>query len=92
MMYGLIGRTLKHSFSKEIHEKLGYDYELKELEPSEVADFIRKKEFSAINVTIPYKRDVMKYLDCIDPAALSVGAVNTVVNRGGRLYGCWKRT
>ena len=87
MMYGLIGRTLKHSFSKEIHEKLGYDYELKELEPSEVADFIRKKEFSAINVTIPYKETVMPYLDEIDDHAKAIGSCNTIVKKDGKLYG-----
>ena len=87
MMYGLIGRTLKHSFSKEIHEKLGYEYELKELEPSEVADFIRKKEFSAINVTIPYKETVMPYLDEIDDHAKAIGSCNTIVKKDGKLYG-----
>ena len=87
MMYGLIGRTLKHSFSKEIHEKLGYDYEIKELEPSEVADFIRKKEFSAINVTIPYKETVMPYLDEIDDHAKAIGSCNTIVKKDGKLYG-----
>lgn len=88
MDYGLIGEKLPHSFSKEIHEKLGYyQYSLKELKKEELRDFILQKNFKAINVTIPYKQAVMPLLDEIDPDALSIGAVNTVVNRGGVLYG-----
>ena len=88
MDYGLIGEKLPHSFSKEIHEQLGYyQYSLKELKPEEVKNFILQKNFKAINVTIPYKQTVMPYLDEIDPDALAIGAVNTVVNRDGVLYG-----
>ena len=88
MDYGLIGEKLPHSFSKEIHEKLGYyQYSLKELKKEELQNFILQKDFKAINVTIPYKQAVMPLLDEIDPDALSIGAVNTVVNRGGVLYG-----
>ena len=88
MDYGLIGEKLPHSFSKEIHEKLGYyQYSLRELKKEELQDFILQKNFKAINVTIPYKQAVMPLLDEIDPDALSIGAVNTVVNRGGVLYG-----
>lgn len=87
--FGCIGRHLTHSYSKEIHALLApYPYELYPMEPEKVGEFVRSPSLGGINVTIPYKRDVMQYLDCIDPAALSVGAVNTVVNRGGRLYGC----
>jgi len=88
MDYGLIGEKLPHSFSKEIHEQLGYyQYSLKELKAEEVKSFILQKNFKAINVTIPYKQTVMPYLDEIDPDALAIGAVNTVVNRDGVLYG-----
>ncbi len=88
MDYGLIGEKLPHSFSKEIHEKIGdYQYSLKELTPDEVKDFILSKNFNAINVTIPYKQTVIPFLDEISPEAQSIGAVNTVVNRGGTLYG-----
>lgn len=87
MNYGLIGKTLKHSFSREIHQKLGYDYLLKELEPIELESFFREKNFKAINVTVPYKVDVMKYLDSIDENAISIGAVNTVLNSNGKLLG-----
>ncbi len=88
MKYGLIGERLPHSFSKEIHEALGrYSYELCELERDDVRDFITKKEFEGINVTIPYKEAVMPYLDFISDEAKKIGAVNVVVNRNGKLYG-----
>ena len=89
MNYGLIGKKLGHSFSKEVHALLAdYEYELLELPTEEdVATLLKEREFSAINVTIPYKETVMPYLDEIAPEALAIGAVNTVVNKGGRLYG-----
>ncbi len=88
MEYGLIGERLGHSFSKEIHSKLfDYSYELREIAPEALREFMLARDFKAINVTIPYKQAVMPYLDEIDPAALSIGAVNTVVNRGGKLIG-----
>ncbi|MBR7020154.1 MAG: AAA family ATPase [Lachnospiraceae bacterium] len=88
MEYGLIGEKLGHSFSREIHKRLcGYDYELRELRPDEVEEFLVKREFRGINVTIPYKETVIPYLDEIDEAARQIGAVNTVVNRSGKLFG-----
>ena len=88
MKYGLIGEKLPHSFSKIIHAKIAdYDYELKELKKSELKDFMLAKSFCAINVTIPYKQEVMKYLDEISPSARKIGAVNTVVNKNGVLFG-----
>lgn len=88
MNYGLIGEKLPHSFSKEIHEKIAdYQYSLKELKPSEVENFILSKNFKAINVTIPYKQTVIPFLDEIAPEAQAIGAVNTIVNRDGVLYG-----
>lgn len=88
MKYGLIGEKLSHSFSAEIHKQLfDYDYELKELQPSEVEDFLRERDFAAINVTIPYKETVVPYLDVVDGVARQIGSVNTVVNRDGKLYG-----
>lgn len=66
MEYGCIGRKLTHSFSKTIHNKLcGYKYELLELEPQELKKFMTARAFKAINVTIPYKQDVIPYLDGI---------------------------
>ena len=88
MKYGCIGEKLGHSFSKEIHEALAdYEYELCEIPRDQLSDFAKRADFSAVNVTIPYKELIMKHMDCIDPLALEVGAVNTVVNRGGKLYG-----
>lgn len=88
MKFGLIGEKLSHSFSPKIHKTLGgYDYELLELAPNELEQFMLKKDFSGINVTIPYKRDVIKYLDFVSEEAEAIGAVNTIVNRGGKLYG-----
>ena len=86
--YGCIGKKLTHSFSREIHALLApYNYELIELDESEIADFFAKKEFKAINVTIPYKQTVMPYLDEISEVAKRIGAVNTIVNDGGKLRG-----
>ena len=88
MKYGLIGEKLPHSFSKIIHAQIAdYDYELKELKKSELEQFMLAKPFCAVNVTIPYKQEVMKYLDEISPSAKKIGAVNTVVNKNGVLYG-----
>lgn len=87
MKYGLIGEKLGHSFSKDIHERLGYDYELCEISPDKLESFMLARDFSGINVTIPYKREVIPFLDWIDEPASQIGAVNTVVNRDGKLYG-----
>ena len=88
MKYGLIGEHLTHSYSCEIHAQIAdYEYELHELAPSELGGFLTKREFNAINVTIPYKQDVIPYLDGISDTAKRIGAVNTIVNRGGKLYG-----
>lgn len=88
MEYGLIGEHLPHSFSPEIHKRIGdYKYEIKELEPEELENFLEKREFKGINVTIPYKQAVIPFLDEIDENAKAIGAVNTIVNRNGRLFG-----
>ena len=86
--YGCIGKKLTHSFSKEIHAKLAdYEYELIELDEEEIKPFFEKKDFSAINVTIPYKQTVIPFLASISAVAERIGAVNTIVNRNGKLYG-----
>lgn len=88
MQYGLIGRKLSHSFSAEIHSKLAdYNYELYPIEPEKLDDFFAKKDFKAINVTIPYKEAVIPYLYYIDPLAKKIGAVNTIINKNGKLFG-----
>lgn len=88
MKFGCIGKKLTHSFSKEIHAKLAdYAYDLIELTEEEIAPFFEKKDFTAINVTIPYKQTVIPYLDSISEVAERIGAVNTIVNKDGKLYG-----
>ena len=88
MTYGCIAEHLSHSFSALIHARLAdYTYELCELTPCEVGSFLRQRAFRAINVTIPYKQTVIPFLDEIDDVARRIGAVNTIVNRDGRLYG-----
>lgn len=88
MEYGCIGEKLGHSFSKEIHNALAdYEYSLRELKREELPEFFSNKDFKAINVTIPYKQDVIEYLDWISDEAKSINAVNTIVNKNGMLYG-----
>ncbi len=88
MKYGLIGKSLKHSYSKLIHNYLAdYSYELVELSEEELRDFVMSKSYDGYNVTIPYKKQIMQYLDVVDGKAQAIGAVNTVVERDGRLYG-----
>ena len=89
MICGLLGRKLGHSYSPQIHAQLGsYCYELFEKEPEEIEDFLKKGNFSGLNVTIPYKKAVIPYLDELSPAAQKVGAVNTIVRQpNGKLIG-----
>lgn len=87
-VYGLLGRKLGHSWSVPIHQALGCEnYRLIELEPEALGDFLRRKDIGGLNVTIPYKRDVMAFCDVIDEGAKAIGSVNTLVRRGGKLYG-----
>lgn len=88
MKYGLIGEKLGHSYSKIIHGKLAdYTYDLMPLSREEFDPFIMRRDFTAINVTIPYKQAVIPYLDELDSHAKIIGAVNTIVNKEGRLFG-----
>ncbi|MBR6548017.1 MAG: shikimate dehydrogenase [Clostridia bacterium] len=88
MEYGCIGEHLTHSFSKEIHNLLtDYDYQIREVSKEELPYFMSAKQFQAINVTIPYKQDVIPFLSEIDPMAKEIHAVNTIVNKNGKLYG-----
>lgn len=88
MEYGLIGDRLGHSFSKVIHESImDYKYDLVELDENEFDIFMKARDFKAINVTIPYKRAVIDYLDEIDNNVARIGTCNVVVNKDGRLYG-----
>jgi shikimate dehydrogenase len=88
MEFALLGEKLGHSFSPQIHRALaGCDYQLLPTPPEAVADLFRRRDFRGLNVTIPYKQTVMPLCDEIDPRAAAIGAVNTVVNRDGRLTG-----
>lgn len=89
MKCGLLGRKLGHSYSPQIHGLLGgYSYELFEKEPEQLASFLEDSDFTGINVTIPYKKDVIPYLDELSPAARKIGSVNTIVRRAdGSLFG-----
>lgn len=87
MKYCLIGEKLGHSYSKIIHEKLGLSYSLKELNKIELDSFLKSPDFDGFNVTIPYKKDVIPYMEELSPTASLAGAVNTVVNKNGKLYG-----
>lgn len=89
MKSGLLGRTLSHSYSPQIHSYLGnYSYQLFEKEPEKLKDFFCNGDFDCINVTIPYKKDVMPYCDELTDCAKKMGAVNTIVRRpDGTLIG-----
>jgi len=86
---GLIGNPLGHSWSPEIHALLGdYEYRLMPMEEEAVGPFLASGDFDALNVTIPYKKTVMPFLDSISDEARRIGSVNTVVRDGsGRLHG-----
>ena len=89
-VYGLLGHPLGHSYSKEIHEALGkYSYELFSLDYENMEAMVRSREFDGLNVTIPYKQEVIRMCDEISPLAASIGAVNTLYHEkdSGRLIG-----
>lgn len=90
--FGLLGRKLGHSFSPEIHRQLAaytepYNYGIFEVEPENLEDFVRHGDWAGLNVTIPYKQDVMAFCDEIAPEAARIGAVNTLVRRNGKIIG-----
>lgn len=87
MKFCLIGEHLSHSYSKEIHNLVGVDYSLKELSRCGVGDFVKNSSYDGFNVTIPYKKDVIPFLDEVSPSASGVGAVNTVCRKNGKLLG-----
>lgn len=88
MRYGLIGEHLGHSFSREIHERISdYKYEIHEVAPDALGDFLSNPTFEGINITIPYKEKAIPYLYFVSDNARKIGAVNTVRNENGKLYG-----
>lgn len=86
MKYCLIGERLSHSYSAEIHALSGLNYSLKEVPRGKLAEFI-KEGYDGFNITIPYKKEIIPFLDGLDESAKAIGAVNTVVCRGGKYYG-----
>lgn len=88
MKFGLLGRTLGHSFSPRIHSALGNtNYELFEREPSQLQEFFANPELQGINITIPYKVNALEACDVVDPRAERIGCVNTMVRKDGKWYG-----
>ena len=88
MKCGLLGKTLRHSYSPAIHAQLGdYDYELFEKKESELAAFLESGDWDGINVTIPYKKAALPFCDTLSEEARRTGSVNTLVRRGGQVFG-----
>ncbi len=89
MRCGLLGEHLTHSYSPQIHALLGdYSYELFEVAPEKLGEFLQAGEFDGLNVTIPYKRAVIPYCAELSAAAREMGSVNTLLRRpDGTLYG-----
>jgi len=89
MNCGLLGKTLGHSYSAQIHSYLGtYSYTLFEKQPEELEDFLKNNGLAGLNVTIPYKKDVIPYCQHLTECAKKLGAVNTIIRRkDGSLIG-----
>jgi shikimate dehydrogenase len=88
MKCGLLGKTLRHSYSPAIHAQLGdYDYELFEKKESELAAFLESGDWDGLNVTIPYKKAALPFCDTLSEEARRTGSVNTLVRRGGQVFG-----
>ena len=88
MKFGLMGKTLKHSYSKIIHEKFGkYSYDLLSLEEDSIPSMLKNPEYSGFNITIPYKKTIIPFCDSISKEAEKIGSVNTVIKKDGRFFG-----
>ncbi len=87
MKGALIGEKLSHSFSAEIHKQLGVDYSLVQLKKEEISAFVKDCNLDFFNVTIPYKKEIIQYLDFVDSASEKIGAVNTVIIKDGKKFG-----
>ena len=85
--YYLLGEKLSHSYSAVIHSFFGLDYSLRELPPEKLSEFVKSRKFDGLNVTMPYKKSVVPLLDEVDGIAEKTGAVNTVLNKNGKLIG-----
>ena len=88
MICGLLGKKLGHSYSPQIHAQLkDYDYKIFEVLPEDLEKFLKSNDFHGINVTIPYKKDIIPYLTKLSDTAKRIGSVNTVVRKADGLYG-----
>ena len=86
MQYGLIGEKLGHSYSERIHNMIGgYEYRLCPLPPEEMRALLKSRDFRGLNVTIPYKKDVLPFCDVLSGEVERIGSANTLVNRDGVL-------
>ena len=85
--YYLLGEKLSHSYSAVIHSFFGLDYSLRELPPEKLSEFVKSRKFDGLNVTMPYKKSIVPFLDEVDGIAEKTGAVNTVLNKNGKLIG-----
>jgi len=87
--FGLLGEKLKHSFSPMIHEFLGdYEYPLYEVSSNDLDTFMTERRFDGINITIPYKQDVMRYCASLSDEVKMIGCVNTIIkDKAGLLHG-----
>ena len=85
--YYLLGEKLSHSYSAVIHSFFGLDYSLRELPPEKLSEFVKSRKFDGLNVTIPHKKSIVPLLDEVDGIAEKTGAVNTVLNKNGKLIG-----
>ena len=84
--YCLLGEKLGHSYSKIIHEKMGLNYSLREVQREDIPLFL-KEEYVGFNITTPYKKEIIPYLHFVDDVAKEIQSVNTVVKKDGKMYG-----
>ena len=86
--FGLIGKKLGHSYSKQIHNLFGNaEYTLLELDEVALDKMLRERDFRGFNVTIPYKKTVIPYCDYLSDAAKEIGSVNTLIVKDSKVYG-----
>lgn len=84
MEYGLIGKNLSHSFSEFIHREFNlYNYNLYNLSENEFDIMLKSKKFKGLNITMPYKKSVIKYCDSLDETVKKIGSANTLVSKNG---------
>ena len=86
MEYGLIGERLGHSYSPQIHRVFGdYDYQLYPMTGEQLRETLKGRDFKGLNITIPYKKDVLPFCDEVSGTVREVGSANTLYFREGKL-------